>query len=118
MPPPVPLLPSFHTTSLVIVVPLTEMAVPPQPAAQGLEAGKSTCASPSVTPSVARLSPAATNTETPTVEASWSVVFMLWIDCCVQLDSALPQLIDSTLGVLLVSCTAALIASMKPASVL
>src|SRR5262249_61111679 len=56
---------SFHTVSLVMVVPETTSLVPPHPSANGLEAGKSTCALPSVLPSPHPLSPAAQRTVTP-----------------------------------------------------
>ena len=55
-PPPVAPLsaPSFQTTSLLIAAPVVSIVVPPQPIAKGLDAGKSTCAFPSATPSDAR----------------------------------------------------------------
>src|SRR5579871_3308038 len=98
MPPPLPLLPSFQTDSALMRLAATLMRVPPQPMAAGLDAGKSTCALPSLTPSVARLSPEATNTDTLSALASCKTLFMDWTACCVQLDSALPQLIEITEG--------------------
>src|ERR1700761_2215607 len=117
MPPPVPELPSFHTVSAVMAPFDTVMFVPPQPLAQGLEAGKSTCAFPSLTPSVARLSPAATKTDTLTEAASWSALVIVCIACAVQLDSGPPQLIEMTDGPLVESWVAVVTASTKPASV-
>src|SRR5208282_5224341 len=63
---------SFHTTS-ELTTPVDGSAtsvVPPQPSVYGLEAGKSTCTSPSVTRSLLPLSPAATHTVMPSVTAS------------------------------------------------
>ena len=59
-PPPVALLGfSFQTVSAEILPAEATSLVPPQPRAYGLEAGKSTCALPSVSPSPEPLSPAA-----------------------------------------------------------
>src|SRR5215813_5967145 len=70
MPPPVPTPSEFQTCSSLILPAATSMTVPPQPTTYGLEAGKSTCACPSFSPSVARLSPDAANTVTPRCAAS------------------------------------------------
>src|SRR2546430_1801405 len=64
MPPPVPSPFWFQTFSLLMLPPLVSITVPPQPMTNGLEAGKSVCARPSFSPSVARLSPAAASTVT------------------------------------------------------
>src|SRR5580698_2428177 len=109
---------SFHTTSLEIVLPLIFSVVPPQASAYGLDAGKSTWSSPSVTPSVEPSSPAATQTLTPTAAAACSALLNDCSDCAVQLDSGPPQLIDRIDGLFTVSFTAWLMASRKPASVL
>ena len=105
---------SFQTTSLTIVVPLAFSVVPPQSSALGLEPGKLTWASPLVTPLLEPLSPAAMQTDMPTVAASWNA----WSNCCnawlVQLDSGPPQLIEITDGLFVVSCTAMVIASRNP----
>src|SRR5579864_8861258 len=79
-PPPVapPPGPSFHTTSslhtIVFVVGscVASSRVPPQPKTLGLEAGKSTCACPSVTLSLDPSSPEAQHTVTPNVPAVWN----------------------------------------------
>ena len=73
MPPPLapPLLPSFHTTSLEIVLPELCKVVPPQPSTYSLEAGKSTWASPSVISSREPSSPEATQTVMPMAAADW-----------------------------------------------
>src|SRR5215469_629299 len=101
-----------------MVVPETLRVVPPQPRAYGLDAGKSTWSRPSPTPSEAPLSPAAQQTVTPSVPASWNA----WLICCcawaVHEDSGPPQLIEMTDGALVVSCTAVVMASRKPWSVL
>ena len=72
MPPPVapPSVPSFQTTSLEIVVPLAFNRVPPHARTLGLEAGKSTWAWPSLTPSLDPLSPAATVMVIPNAAAA------------------------------------------------
>ena len=54
----------------MIVVALAFSLVPPQASTLGLEAGKSTCACPSSTPSLEPLSPAATQTVTPSAAAA------------------------------------------------
>ena len=94
--------------------PLALSRVPPQPTTYGLDAGKSTCALPSPTPSVARLSPLAANTVTPSVAASLSAAVIAASACAVHVDSAEPQLIEMTDGRFVVSWTAVLIASTKP----
>src|SRR5712671_4986156 len=113
MPPPVALLSedSFQTTSLAIVVPAAVSLVPPHPKANGLDAGKSTCAIPSPTPSPEPLSPDAQQTVTPSAAAvcrAWSNDV---IACSVQLLSGPPQLIEMTDGLLVVSWTAKVTAS-------
>jgi hypothetical protein len=88
--------------------------VPPQPNALGLEAGKSTCALPSPTPSPEPLSPAATHTVTPIAAAACKAWSNCVIACVDQLGSAEPQLIEITEGLLTLSCTAVVTASRKP----
>src|SRR4051812_27054592 len=105
---------SFHTTSSLIALPAALIRVPPQPSANGLEAGKSTCGLPSPTPSVEPLSPAAQHTVTPIAAAAWNAWSNCVIACAVQFDSAEPQLIEITDGLLTLSCTAVVIASRKP----
>src|ERR1700733_11734433 len=118
-PPPAPSLGrSFQTTSLVTSPPEIRSDVPPQPSACGAEAGKSTCCLPSVTPSVDPPSPAATVTVTPSAAPSVRICSICIRACSVQESSGPPQLIDTTLGLLVVSCTAVETASMKPWSVL
>ncbi len=120
-PPPVALVvaPSFHTVSDAIVVALLASSlVPPQASTLGLEAGKSTCTWPSATPSDEPLSPAATQTVTPIAAAAWKAWSYCVIACAVQVDSAPPQLIEITEGLLTLSCTAVVIASRKPCVVL
>ena len=96
---------------------LVSSVVPPQARAFGLEAGKSTCARPSPTPSSDPLSPVATQTVMPTAAASWNA----WSNCCIawadQLDSGPPQLIEITEGLFTVSWTAWVTASRKPCEV-
>src|ERR1700730_15432778 len=118
MPPPVAVsADSFQTTSLEILLPLVASFVPPHPSAKGLDAGKSTCAIPSPTPSPEPLSPAAQQT----VKARTSAVLNAWsnefIACAVQLLSGPPQLMDMTDGLLVVSWIAIVIASRNPLSV-
>src|SRR6516165_2948318 len=97
---------SFHTTSLEIVPPLIISVVPPQASAYGLEEGKSTWSAPSFTPSLDPLSPAATQTVTPTAAADCSALLSLSSDCAVHDDSGPPQLIEMTDGLFVVSVTA------------
>ena len=121
MPPPVaPSLfaSSFHTVSLLMLLPEATNFVPPQASTLGLEAGKSTWFSPSVTPSVEPSSPAATQTVTPMAAAAWNASSMEVMACCVQEDSGPPQLMETIDGLLVLSCTAVVIAFRKPASVL
>ena len=73
---------------------------------------------PSVTPSVEPLSPAATVMVTPRAAADWQAASSAVMACAVQLDSGPPQLMEMTLGLLVVSWTAVVMASMKPWSVL
>ena len=120
MPPPVApsLGSSFQTTSLAIWPFWMVSFVPPQPSACGAEAGKSTCCLPSVTPSVDPLSPAATVTLTPAAAPSVRICSICVRACAVQESSGPPQLIETTDGLLVLSCTAVESASMKPWSVL
>ncbi len=108
----------FHTVSLAMAAPEPSSRTPPQPTTKGLEAGKSTCALPSLTPSVARLSPEAANTLTPRLAASCKAEVMAVIACWVHWLSAEPQLIDTVEGALAVSWAAWEMASTKPWSVL
>jgi hypothetical protein len=55
---------------------------------------------------------------TPSAAADWHAASSAVIACAVQLDSGPPQLIEITLGLLVKSCTAVEIASIKPWSVL
>ena len=71
-----------------------------------------------VAPSVEPLSPAATVMVTPSAAADWQAASSAVMDCWVQLDSGPPQLMEMTLGLLVVSWTAVEMASMKPWSVL
>src|SRR5581483_11219056 len=107
---------SVHTVSVGLLLEPVRL-VPPQPMALGLEAGKSTCSDPSVTPSLAPPSPEATHTGSPIATASANASSMACIACAVQLDSGPPQLIEITVGLCVVSCTAVVIASRKPWSV-
>ena len=109
-PPPEAPLEEFHTTSLVIVAPEPSRCVPPQPRTLGDDAGKSAWASPSVTPSPEPLSPDAQQTVTPRLAASWHAVLSDCIPWVVQRDSALPQLMEMTDGLLTRSWTAVLTA--------
>jgi hypothetical protein len=114
-PPPVALLlPSFHTTSELIVLPVASSLVPPQPRANGLDAGKSTCTLASFTPSAEPLSPLAQHTVTPIAAAAWNAWSNCVIACAVQPDSGAPQLIEITDDLFTLSCTAVVIASRKP----
>ena len=70
-----------------------------------------------MTPSVEPLSPDATVMVTPSAAAVWQAASSAAIDCGVQLDSGPPQLIEITLGLFVVSCTAVVIASINPWSV-
>src|SRR5215472_5140427 len=117
-PPPAPSLfaSSFQTTSEVIVPVLTSPTslVPPQASACGLDAGKSQC-----TPfwplgsSLAPLSPAATQTVTPSTAASAIAESSALLLCGDQESSDAPQLIETTTGGG-VACSASAIASTKP----
>src|SRR3954454_14907539 len=115
-PPPVALLLafSFQTISLAMVAPEAVSLVPPQPSANGLDAEKSTCGWPSATPAAEPLSPAAQQTVTPRLAAAWKALSNCVIACAVQFDSADPQLIEMTDGLLTLSWTAVVIASRKP----
>ena len=80
-PPPVALLVgfSFQTTSSAIFLPDAVSLVPPQPSANGLEAGKSTCGWLSLMLSAEPLSPAAAQTVMPIVAAAWNA----WSNCVI-----------------------------------
>ena len=103
---------SFHTTSDAIVVPFATSLVPPQASTWGLDAGKSTLFP--VPPSPDPLSPEAAVMVTPSAAAAWQALSRAVIACGVQADSCAPQLIEMTLGLLVLSWTAVEIASMKP----
>src|SRR6185437_2596778 len=107
-----------HVVSSVMILPLAKRRVPPQARTNGLDAGKSTCCPPSFTPSAEPSSPDAARTVTPSIAASLNTSLNESMDCCVQLDSAPPQLMDTTDGRFFWSWTAAVIASRKPLSVL
>ncbi len=109
---------SFQTTSFESVVPEAEICVPPQARTCGLEAGKSTWLAPSETPSVEPLSPQATVTVMPSRAAAWQALSRAVMACWVQEDSGPPQEMEMTLGLLVVSWTAVVMASTKPWSVL
>src|SRR5262245_53564648 len=114
MPPPVAPLPdlsSFHTVSRPIAPFDMTSFVPPQPTTDGLDAGKSTCNSPSLSPSVAPLSPAAAYTVMFAAAASANSASYASICDAVQPASACPQLIEMIDGRRLASCTADAIAS-------
>src|SRR5271154_6609871 len=122
MPPPVApslLACSFHTTSLVMVLPEAASCVPPQASTLGLEAGKSTWFRPSggVTPSVEPLSPAATQMVKPIAAADWNAESIDVMAHWVHDDLGTPQLMETTDGLFVLSCTAVVIAFRKPASV-
>ena len=72
--------------------------LPPQASANGLEAGKSTCSPPPLTPSDEPLSPDAMQTVIPKVAAVWKASSMAVIACEVQVDSAPPQLMEMMEG--------------------
>src|ERR1700731_2726568 len=101
-----------------MVAPLACRLVPPQARMWGLEEGKSAWFWPSVTPSLEPLSPAAAVMVIPRAAADWQAASSAFIACAVQLDSAAPQLMEMTLGLLTVSWTAVAMGSMKPWSVL
>ena len=54
----------------------------------------------------------------PRAAADWQAASRAFMDCGVQLDSGPPQLMEMTLGLLVVSWTAVAMASMNPWSVL
>ena len=89
---------SSQTTSSVIFVPETRSAVPPQPSAKGLEAGKSTAAwSGLLGSSREPLSPEAAQRVTPMEAASWRIWSICFVGGSVEF-SAEPQLDEITLG--------------------
>src|SRR5580700_1248243 len=94
MPPPVapPCVPSFHTVSVPTAFAVMCSVVPPHDRTCGLELGKSTCASPSLKPSLEPLSPEAMHTVTPSVAASANAASKLEIADAVHDDSGPPQL--------------------------
>src|SRR5262249_54602290 len=116
-PPAPPFAPSFHTTSLTILVPEARRLVPPHASAYGLEAGESTWSAPSFTPSLEPSSPDATHTVIPMAAASLNAWSNAVIACSVQEDSGPPQLIEITEGLCVVSWIAVVTASRKPADV-
>ncbi len=73
--------------------------MPPHASACGLEAGKSVCGWPSVTPSPLPLSPAATVTVTPSAAPSAMALSSAVIDWPVQELSGPPQLMLTATGV-------------------
>src|SRR5262249_23171953 len=116
MPPPVapPEAPPFHATSPDNVPCALATCVPPHASTCGLELGKSTCACPSVTPSLEPVSPDAQHTVTPSAAASWNASSYEVSACVVHVDSGPPQLIDTIVGRRVVSWMAVVIASRKP----
>jgi hypothetical protein len=108
---------SFQTTSSVMALAVPSRRVPPQPSTDGLEAGKSTCASPSATPSLDPWSPAATVTTTPSAAASSSTLSSAVTPAGDQLDSGPPQLIETATGSAAAAWMASPTASAKPWSV-
>src|SRR5262245_15187492 len=102
--------------------------VPPQHSAEGLEPGKSAWARPSGTSpnwaswsgfsSPEPASPAAQQTDTPSAAADWNAWSNAVIACWVQFFSGLPQLIEITDGLLVVSWIAIVMASRNPLVVL
>ena len=106
---------SFHTTS-ELIAPVEGSAsslVPPQPSACGPDAGKSTCAWPSLTALPLPLSPEATHTVMPSTAASDIAASIAVRPCAVQESSDWPQLIEMATGAGL-ACEASEIASTKP----
>src|SRR5262249_31174722 len=105
----------FHTVS-ELMTPATGSAlrlVPPQASACGLEAGKSACGWPSLTPSLLPLSPAATVTVTPRATPSAMAWSSAVIDCAVHELSGPPQRMLPATGVGS-ACTAVVMASTNP----
>ena len=94
--------PLVPDTSRVILPFAASSRVPPQASANGLEAGKSTCSLPSSWDwsrmSEEPSSPAATQTVTPKVAASWNRESMARMAWSVHATSGPPQLIDTTEG--------------------
>src|SRR5438874_543268 len=115
-PPPVALVAgfSFQTVSLVMAAPAPTSFVPPQPSANGLEAGKSACCFPSAAPSPEPPSPDAQQTVTPRAAAVWNAWSKFAIAWPVQFFSGLPQLIEMTDGLWAASWVAIVIASRNP----
>src|SRR5262249_32363586 len=98
-----------------MILPLDSVRrVPPTASTHGLEAGKSTWARPSVTPSVTPLSPAAVTTVMPCFAAGCNASFICFILVNAQVLSGEPQEIVRIDGRLVLSATAALTASRKP----
>ena len=87
---------SFQTTSSWIAPFAAISSVPPQPSTCGLEAGKSTLLP--LPPSLEPLSPEATVIVMPSATADWQASSKAVIDCAVQFDSSLPQLMEITDG--------------------
>src|ERR1700682_1422780 len=89
---------AFQTVSAEMVEPLPCRLVPPQARTCGLEAGKSTWFSPSVTASEEPLSPDAAVIVMPRAAADWQAASSAAMAWTVQLTSAEPQEIEMTLG--------------------
>src|ERR1700761_2836311 len=101
-----------------MVLPLATSRVPPQARTCGLDAGKSTLLLPSLTPSLDPSSPEATVMVMPSAPAEAQALSRAVSADCVQADSGAPQLMEMTEGLLVVSWTAVVMASMNPWSVL
>ena len=84
-----------------MVLPLPSRVVPPHASTCGLEAGKSTLLP--VAPSLEPLSPDAAQMLTPSRAASMAAVSKAVIACGVHSDSADPQLVEMTEGLLVAS---------------
>src|SRR4029077_5479391 len=119
MPPPVVPNDWAHVVSVNDAPETSLMRVPPQELTNGSDAGYSTCAAPSPCPQSEPLSPEAANTVTPSAAASWNVWFTALIACCVHVkpsipsNSGQPQLIESTEGLFVASCTELVITSTQ-----
>ena len=107
--------------SLAMAEPFAISRVPPHARANGLDAGKSTCALPSHRRggiSAAPSSPLAAHTVTPSMAASCNT----WLNCCWNPcalgSSGPPQEIEMIVGLFSSSCTALVKASIKPSEVL
>ena len=88
--------------------------MPPQPSANGLDAGKVDVRL-AVADAVGRAVVARGAADRDAhAAAAWNAWSNCVIACAVQFDSAAPQLIEITDGLLTLSCTAVVIASRKP----